>query len=170
MLHCATTLAQLSPGDTASAAQLAAYYDLPAAYLAKQLQALTRATVLAATTGPRGGFRLARSAAEITLLQIVEAVDGASAPYECREIRQQGRGALPPKDCRRTCVLAEKMAEAHNAWRRSLAGVTLADILATLPPSVPARTRSRLKGTTGSAPPHGSRRSDAVATQIRLDR
>jgi Rrf2 family protein len=144
VLHCATTLAQLEPGATASAVQLAEYYDLPAPYLAKQLQALVRAGVLAASTGPRGGFRLARPASGITLLQIVEAVDGASAPYECREIRQQGRGALPPEDCRRTCILAEKMAEAHDAWRRSLAAVTLADILATLPASAPTRTRSRL--------------------------
>ncbi|MCG5213606.1 RrF2 family transcriptional regulator [Streptosporangium sp. KLBMP 9127] len=147
VLHCATTLAQLDPGSTASAAQLAQYYDLPAAYLAKQLQALVRAGVLAATTGPRGGFRLARPVSEITLLQIVEAVNGTSSPYECREIRQQGRGALPPEDCRRTCILAEKMGEAHDAWRHSLAGVSLADILAALPPSAPARTRSRLAGT-----------------------
>ncbi|GAA4494863.1 Rrf2 family transcriptional regulator [Actinoallomurus oryzae] len=148
LLHCATTLAQLDPGATASAAQLAQYFDLPAAYLAKQLQALVRSGVLTATTGPRGGFRLARPAAEITLLQMVEAVDGASSPYECREIRQQGRGALPPEDCRNTCILAEKMGEAHEAWRRSLAATSLADILAALPSSAPARTRRRMAGTT----------------------
>jgi Rrf2 family protein len=147
VLHCATTLAQLDPGTTASAAQLAQYYDLPAAYLAKQLQSLVKAGVLAASTGPRGGFRLARPASDVTLLQIVEAVDGAASPYECREIRQRGRGALSPEECARTCVLAEKMADAHEAWRRSLAGSSLADILAALPPSAPARTRLRLTGT-----------------------
>ncbi|REF00764.1 RrF2 family transcriptional regulator [Thermomonospora umbrina] len=143
-LHCATTLAQLDPGASASTTQLAQYYDLPAPYLAKQLKALVKAGLLAATTGPRGGFRLARPASEITLLQIVQAIDGTSSPYECREIRRQGRGALPPDECRHTCVLAAKMAEAHQAWRDSLSGVTLADILTTLPPSAPARTRSRL--------------------------
>ncbi|GAA3972274.1 Rrf2 family transcriptional regulator [Actinomadura viridis] len=146
LLHCATSLAQLKPGDTASAAQLAQYYDLPAAYLAKQLQALVRAGVLSATTGPRGGFRLARPASEITLLQIVEAVDGTSSPYECREIRQQGRGALSPDECRNPCILAEKMAEAHEAWRLSLAATSLAEIIAALPPSAPPRTRRRLTG------------------------
>lgn len=100
LLHCAASLAQLEAGATASAAQLAQYFDLPAAYLAKQLQALVKAGVLAATTGPRGGFRLARPASEITLLQIVEAVDGTSSPYECREIRQQGRGPCPPRSAR----------------------------------------------------------------------
>jgi len=152
VLHCATTLAQLERGATAPAARLAEYFDLPAAYLAKQLQSLVRAGLFAATTGPRGGFRLARPTAEITLLQLVEAVDGASAPYECREIRQQGLGALPPEDCRNTCILAAKMDDAHEAWRRSLAGVTLADILATLPEWAPARTRSRLAVSAGRKP------------------
>jgi Rrf2 family protein len=144
VLHCAASLAQLEPGATASAAQLATYFDLPAPYLAKQLQALVRAGLLAATTGPRGGFRLARPPGEVTLLQLVEAVDGASPPYECREIRQQGAGALPPADCRDTCILAAKMAEAHDAWRRTLETTTLADILAGIPASAPARTRAKL--------------------------
>ncbi|MFV8053273.1 RrF2 family transcriptional regulator [Mycobacterium sp. 48b] len=148
-LHCATSLAQLEPGTTAAAADLAEYFDLPAAYLAKQLQALTRAGVLAATTGPRGGFRLGRSPVEITLLQIVEAVDGASPPYECREIRRQGRGALPASWCRHECILAVKMADAHQAWRASLDGVTLADILGDIPAAAPARTR-KLLGRQGS--------------------
>lgn len=144
VLHCAASLAQLEPGAAASAGQLARYFDVPPAYLAKQLQSLVRAGILAATTGPRGGFRLARPAAEVTLLQLVEAVDGAPAPYVCKEIRQRGVGALPAKDCVKTCILAAKMADAHRAWRDSLAGVTLADILATLPKSAPARTRGLL--------------------------
>ncbi|HLU57131.1 MAG TPA: Rrf2 family transcriptional regulator [Pseudonocardia sp.] len=147
VLHCATTLAQLEPGATASVKQLADYFDLPAPYLAKQLQALVKAGLLAATTGPRGGFRLARPPSEITLLELVEAVDGAASPYECREIRQKGRGALPPEDCRDTCILARKMAEAHDAWRAHLAGTTLAGILAELPPTAPSRTRRLLAST-----------------------
>lgn len=149
LLHCATTLAQVEPGETASAAQLADFFDLPPAYLAKQLQYLVKAGVLAATPGARGGFRLARPAAEITLLQIVEAVDGTASPYECREIRQQGRGALPPQDCRDTCVLAVKMAEAHAAWRESLEGVSLADVLDGIPATAPARTRAKLAKSAG---------------------
>jgi Rrf2 family protein len=144
VLHCAASLAQLEPERTTSAAQLAEYFDVPAAYLAKQLQSVVRAGLFTATTGPRGGFRLARPAAQITLLQLVEAVDGASSPYQCREIRQRGRGGLPPEDCRQTCILAATMADAHEAWRASLAAVTLADILATLPRTAPARTRALL--------------------------
>ena len=144
VLHATASLAQLRPGDTASAAQLAEHYDVPAAYLAKQLQALVRAGVLAAVTGPRGGFRLARSAEQITLLQVIEAADGTSPFYVCNEIRQRGRGAARPEDCLQTCGIAARMAEAEAAWRQSLAGVTIADIVSSLPPGVPERTRSLL--------------------------
>jgi Rrf2 family protein len=144
VLHATTTLAQLDPGSTASAAQLAEHYDVPPAYLAKQLQSLVRAGVLTATTGPRGGFRLARSAEDITLLQVVEAVDGASPFYVCNELRQQGRGAAPPEQCRRTCALAARMSDAESAWRASLRAVTVADIVAGLPRGVPRRTRALL--------------------------
>lgn len=149
LLHCATTLALLDAGDTASAARLAQYYDLPAPYLAKQLQSLVRAGILSATTGPQGGFRLARPAGEITLLEIVEAVDGARSPYECREIRRQGAGALPAESCTEPCLLAAKMAEAHEAWRQTLVASSLADIVAGLPASTPDRTRRIIGATPG---------------------
>jgi Rrf2 family protein len=144
VLHAATSLSLLPPGETASAAQLAVHYDVPPAYLAKQLQALVRAGVLNATSGPRGGFRLARPGEQITLLQIVEAVDGASPFYTCNEIRQRGRGAVSPELCRRTCAIAARMATAETAWRKSLADVTVADIAGSLPRGVPARTRELL--------------------------
>jgi Rrf2 family protein len=112
--------------------------------LSKQLQALVRAGVLTAGTGLRGGFRLARPADQITLLQVVEAVDGGSPFYTCNEIRQRGRGAVPPEECRKACSLAGRMAEAEAAWCESLAAVTIADIVAGLPSGVPGRTRALL--------------------------
>jgi Rrf2 family protein len=144
LLHTVTTLAQLGPGQTASAAQLAEHYDVPAAYLAKQLQTLVRAGVLSATTGPRGGFRLTRRPEQISLLEIVEAVDGRSRFYVCNEIRQKGRGASPPEQCRRTCGLAAAMHKAEAAYRAQLRSVTVQDILDGLPKSVPGRTRTLL--------------------------
>jgi Rrf2 family protein len=144
VLHAATSLAMLAPDVAASAAQLAEHYDLPAPYLAKQLKALVRAGVLTAVTGPRGGFRLARPAGEITLLQVVEAVDGGSPFYACHEIRQRGRVATPPEQCREACGLAAAMHQAEAAWRESLRAVTVADIVAGLPGGVPGRTRELL--------------------------
>ncbi len=51
-------------------------YDIPLEYLLKILQQLVRANVLRSKRGPRGGFSLAKSTKKITMLQIIEAVDG----------------------------------------------------------------------------------------------
>src|SRR5262245_38129367 len=49
---------------------------IPGAYMLKVLRPLASARILDALKGPNGGFRLTRPAKEITLLEIVEAVDG----------------------------------------------------------------------------------------------
>lgn len=51
-------------------------YDILLEYLLKILQQLVRANVLRSKRGPRGGFSLARSTDKITLLEVIEAVDG----------------------------------------------------------------------------------------------
>jgi Rrf2 family protein len=51
-------------------------YDIPLEYLLKILQQLVRANVLRSKRGPRGGFSLAKPPNKITMLQIIEAVEG----------------------------------------------------------------------------------------------
>ncbi len=51
-------------------------YKIPLEYLLKIMQQLVKANVLRSKRGPRGGFSLARPAKKITMLQIIEAVDG----------------------------------------------------------------------------------------------
>jgi len=51
-------------------------YGIPLEYLLKILQQLVKANVLRSKRGPRGGFSLARPAKKITLLNVIEAVDG----------------------------------------------------------------------------------------------
>jgi Rrf2 family protein len=51
-------------------------YDIPLEYLLKILQQLVRANVLRSKRGPRGGFSLAKPTNKITMLEIIEAVDG----------------------------------------------------------------------------------------------
>ena len=58
------------------AARVSKAYTIPLEYLLKILQQLVKANVLTSKRGPRGGFYLAREAEEITLLEIIEAVDG----------------------------------------------------------------------------------------------
>lgn len=51
-------------------------YNIPLEYLQKIMQQLVRARILQSKRGPRGGFSLARPATKITMLDVVEAVEG----------------------------------------------------------------------------------------------
>ncbi|MEN8127584.1 MAG: Rrf2 family transcriptional regulator [Planctomycetota bacterium] len=63
------------------AARVSKEYNIPLEYLLKILQQLVRANVLRSKRGPRGGFFLARPAETITLLEVIEAVDGPLASH-----------------------------------------------------------------------------------------
>jgi len=55
---------------------IAEKYNIPLEYLLKILQQLVRANILRSKRGPRGGFNLARNPNKITLLEVIEAVEG----------------------------------------------------------------------------------------------
>jgi Rrf2 family protein len=128
-LHCTWLLALLRPGEALSSHRLAEFYGLPTAYLSKLLKSLVRAGLLDATSGPRGGFRLARSPADITVLDIVEAVEGTAPMFRCMEIRQRGPAPVTKADSRRPCGIATVMHDAERAWRAQLAATTIAEVV-----------------------------------------
>jgi len=126
--HCAALLAALPPDVAVPAAKLAEFHDLPAPYLAKALQQLAGAGIVSSVPGRRGGYRLARPAQEITLLDIVDAVDGGAAAFRCTEIRRRGPSAVPPRHYSPRCGIAAAMWEAEQAFRDTLSAVTIAAI------------------------------------------
>lgn len=117
------------PGESVTAKRLAAFYELPTAYLNKQLQALSRAGILSSTSGPKGGFQLAKAPDEITLLDVVVAIDGAEEAFRCTQILKVGPGGDEKVDYRKTCVVSQSMRQAELTYRRELAGKTIADIV-----------------------------------------
>jgi Rrf2 family protein len=137
VLHSCTILAALPEGQTLPAARLAEFHDVPAAYLAKHLQATTAAGITASVPGPQGGYRLARPPAEIPLLEIVIAVDGDDPAFRCTEIRQKGPVTGPPATYRAKCGIARAMWRAEDAWRAELQRTTVADLLTDLLATVP---------------------------------
>jgi Rrf2 family protein len=138
-LHCCTVLATLPSDQALPAAKLAELHDVPPAYLAKHLQALTTAGITVSVPGPRGGYRLARPAAEISLLEVVQALDGSGRSFRCTEIRQQGPVAAPPGSAayRRPCGIARAMWRAEDAWRAELAATSIGDLVIELVATVP---------------------------------
>ncbi len=139
-LHCATLLALVPDGQSLTAASLAEFHGVPPAYLAKTMQALARAGIVESEPGRRGGYRLTRRAAEITILDVVEAVEGRDTCFRCTEIRQRGPTQEPPENYRNVCAIAEVMYRADVAWRRELTATTLADLLTRLAETVPSNS------------------------------
>ncbi len=130
-VHVLLLLAWLDDDEPVPTARLAEGHDLPGAYLNKQLQALVRHDILVSEAGARGGFRLARRPAAITLMDVVAAIEGPDEAFRCTEIRRQGFGAgLPSSAFAHQCAVSSAMTRAELAWRRALAGQTIADVLA----------------------------------------
>lgn len=138
VLHSCTVLATLPTDQALPAAKLAELHDLPPAYLAKHLQAAAAAGLLHTVSGPRGGYRLARPPAQISLLDVVLAVDGDDTAFRCSEIRQRGPVAGSASSYREPCGIARAMWRAEDAWRAELAATTIADLVMELVTSVPA--------------------------------
>lgn len=131
-LHCAALLAVIPPDAVLPGKALAEYHGISESYLLKHLQALTAADLFESVPGPKGGYRLARPAAEITVLEIVDAVEGRQPAFRCMEIRQRGPAGLEPEVYRLPCVINGTMLRAEMAWRRALKARTVADIVAGL--------------------------------------
>ena len=127
-LHCAALLALLPLDDALPARRLAEFHGVPDSYLSKHLQAMARAGLVVSSSGPRGGFRLARPAAEITVLDVVEAIESDAPIFQCTEIRQRGPSALAPSGYTAPCSIHAVMRKADLAWRDSLRSTSIADL------------------------------------------
>ncbi|GFE50099.1 transcriptional regulator [Roseobacter cerasinus] len=131
-LHCATLLAALPEGGLLSAKAMAEFHGVSTSYLLKHLQALSKAGLLQTEPGPRGGYRLARAPEDITLLDVVLALEGPEPAFRCKEIRQNGPNPLPAAQFKAPCQINAAMLRAERAYRAELRRTTLADLLADL--------------------------------------
>ena len=129
-VHACTLLAPLPPDRALPARALAAYFALPEAYMAKQMQKLSAAGLVETRRGRKGGYALARPADRITLLEITEAVEGRGKHFHCTEIRRCGPTGVAAENYPRPCVIARSFWKAEAAWRRELGAVTLAELIA----------------------------------------
>jgi len=70
-------------GEPVPLAEIAAHDGLPLAYLEHLVARLRKAGLVDSRRGSRGGYMLARDAREITMADVVAALEGAIAPIEC---------------------------------------------------------------------------------------
>jgi Rrf2 family protein len=141
-LHCLFYLVDpLEEKQSASVRDLAELQGVPVEYVAKLFTKLKKAGLVLASEGVGGGFRLARPAELITVLEIIEAIEGEKPLFECQEIR--GRCAVfngrpPTWATRGTCSIHAIMLEAEARMREVLASYSLADIARSLACKAPA--------------------------------
>ncbi len=78
-------LDELEPGELVSTKDLSEQFNIPADLLGKVLQALARAGVLESVHGAHGGYRLQRPLDELTLGDVMAAVEGPLHLVRCHE-------------------------------------------------------------------------------------
>lgn len=110
------------PGQPQTTAQIAAATQVPSAYLSKVLQGLRRAELLTSQRGVGGGISLAREADDLTILDVVNAVEPIQRITTCPlQLASHGK---------RLCPLHKRMDAALAQVESALGGTTLAEVLA----------------------------------------
>lgn len=113
-------LAKKSPGRLAMASEIAAAEDMPEYFFSKIFQLLAKSGLVNSFRGSNGGFMLARAPEEISVVEVVEVVDGPIATSKC---------AISPEACQRssTCSFHSYWREAQESLMSVLGKYSIAD-------------------------------------------
>lgn len=164
-LHCLVYLVDAQDlGQPSSARDLAELQEVSTDFVAKLFTKLQKAGIVAAREGIGGGFVLARPASDITALDVVEAIDGHKALFECKGIRAQCAlfGARPPAwAVDGVCSIHAVMLEAEKRTREALASHTLASIAGRVAAKAPKDHADRVKDWLAARTPRRGRRAQA---------
>ena len=130
-------LAYNGQGESVQVRVISERQSVPTRYLEQIFQRLRRARLVSGKRGPGGGYQLSRDPAEITLREIIEAVEGPIGG-PANPGQAAGEAAEPPKPGRPEFVwtlLAEKMGEALDSFSvaelcrlAAMGGVPRADV------------------------------------------
>ena len=86
-LHCLVYLIDIPPDSTIGIKELSAFQGVSETYLSKIFSKLTKAGIVSSVPGVKGGYKLAKSPAEISFWDVVEAVEGATPIFQCKNIK-----------------------------------------------------------------------------------
>jgi Rrf2 family protein len=103
---------------------------LPLSYLEHLVAKLRDAGLVTSTRGAHGGYRLARPAEEIRMLEVVEALEGPVTPMECFHAERAGKVLCSHEsDGDRACATKMLWTRVQGGVTRALAGTTLAELV-----------------------------------------
>jgi Rrf2 family transcriptional regulator, cysteine metabolism repressor len=109
---------------------------LPLSYLEHLVARLRNADLVTSTRGAHGGYRLARPATEITMDEVVEALEGQIAPMECFHETPEGKVLCSHEtDGDQACATKLLWTRVQGGVTRALAGTTLAELVEFAGPS-----------------------------------
>lgn len=117
-----TQLSQEGEGAAKSAPQLAEKTGIPEPTVSKVLKTLAREKLVESVRGAAGGYRLSRRAQDLSVCDIIEAVDGPIAIASCVE------GTENPCSAESRCPSRGKWEPVNRAIRAALSGIKLADM------------------------------------------
>ena len=130
-LHCLLFLTNGKTAKSPSSRDLAEFQGISPSYVAKLFTSLERADIVSSTEGAKGGFRLSRPASSISVLDVVDAIEGRKPIFQCKNIRVNcvlfGDKA-PAWAASGRCAIHQVMIDAEAKMREELARVTLADL------------------------------------------
>ena len=117
-------------GEPVSLSAVAEGEVLPLSYLEHLVAKLRQAELVTSVRGAHGGYRLARPASEIGMLDVVQALEGPIAPMECFHEVPEGRVLCSHEsDGDRACATRLLWTRVHGGITKALAGTTLADLV-----------------------------------------
>jgi Rrf2 family protein len=103
---------------------------LPLSYLEHLVAKLRKAGLVSSTRGAHGGYRLARPADEITMDEVVEALEGQIAPMECFHDTPEGKVLCShEEDGDHACSTKLLWMRVQGGVSRALSGTTLAELV-----------------------------------------
>ena len=103
---------------------------LPLSYLEHLVAKLRKAGLVESQRGAHGGYRLARPAGTIEMLEVVQALEGAIAPMECFELTPEGKVSCSHEtDGDHACATKLLWTKVQGGVTKALAGTTLADLV-----------------------------------------
>jgi len=122
-IRAVLTLARADKDEVVPARRIAKEMDIPVRFLPQVLGDLSRAGIVEARLGRAGGYRLSKSAAEISLLDVIEAAEGDARRQTCVLSGKPCDGVDP-------CDVHEMFYEAQEAILQRLDGVSVAEVVA----------------------------------------
>jgi Rrf2 family protein len=110
--------------------EIAEEYHIPVELLAKVLQTLARQGIVESQNGPKGGYLLARNAREITIAQVLEAIEGPLGITDCHQEQEDKTMSC---SCFNHCNIRTPLLKVQDSIYQLLNNMTVADMMGGTP-------------------------------------